>query len=90
MRTFVYADSYIAGIHPILSSHVRQGYFMKQRQGDISNNWFRSNRFYNVKGQWFFSTREGVDFGPFENQQDAAQALHQFIQRAESQRGSYA
>lgn len=64
---------------------------MKQRQGDISNNWFRSNRFYNVKGQWFFSTREGIDFGPFESQQDAAAALHQFIQRAELQRGpSYA
>ena len=54
---------------------------MKQRQGEVSNTWFRSNRFYNVKGQWFFSTREGIDFGPFDDQQEAANALQQYIQQ---------
>lgn len=64
---------------------------MKQRQGEITNNWLRSNRFYNVKGQWFFSTREGIDFGPFESQIEAAKALQNFILRPDqAQQQAYA
>lgn len=55
---------------------------MKKRQGENAQAWFRSNRFYNVKGNWYFSTREGVDFGPFDNQQEASDALKHYIQRS--------
>lgn len=54
---------------------------MKKRQGENANAWFRSNRFYNVKGRWYFSTREGIDFGPFDNQQEALEAFKNYMHR---------
>jgi hypothetical protein len=54
---------------------------MKTRNGENMNSWLRCNRFYNLKGQWFFSTREGIDFGPFATQDEAKTELQQFIQR---------
>jgi hypothetical protein len=54
---------------------------MKAREGENRESWFRCNRYYNLKGQWFFSTREGVDFGPFETQKEAAEALQAFIKK---------
>lgn len=54
---------------------------MKAREGENRESWFRCNRFYNLKGKWFFSTREGVDFGPFDSKADAEQELQGFIAR---------
>lgn len=54
---------------------------MKAREGESRESWFRCNRFYNLKGKWFFSTREGIDFGPYETQQEARHELENFISR---------
>ena len=54
---------------------------IKAREGENKESWFRCNRFYNLKGNWFFSTREGVDFGPFESKAEAEGELQAFIAR---------
>lgn len=54
---------------------------MKAREGENRESWFRCNRFYNLKGKWYFSTREGVDFGPFESKDEAISELDSFITR---------
>jgi hypothetical protein len=41
------------------------------RRGEQSKSWFRSNRFFKVDDVWFFSTREGIDVGPFSNEDEA-------------------
>ncbi len=38
------------------------------RQGEAPKQWYRSVRFFQVDGVWFFSTREGIDVGPFETE----------------------
>jgi hypothetical protein len=40
---------------------------------------FRSNRFFTSGTEWFFSTREGVDQGPFPNRISAHDAIQQYI-----------
>jgi hypothetical protein len=42
-------------------------------------NCFRSERFYLSNGQWYFATREGVDFGPFTIRADGEKALSRYI-----------
>lgn len=39
----------------------------------------RRNRFYSNKTGWYFSTREGVDQGPFESRIRAHEANQQYI-----------
>ena len=41
------------------------------RAGEAQKQWYRSNRFFQVDGVWFFSTREGLDVGPFDSEKDA-------------------
>jgi len=45
------------------------------RQGETGNIPFRSGRFYNVDSEWYFSSREVSDIGPFHNREEADQAL---------------
>jgi hypothetical protein len=40
---------------------------------------FRVGRFFNVNGQWYFSTRTGGDKGPYTSKDDAKAALVQFL-----------
>lgn len=40
---------------------------------------FRSNRFYTSGSEWYFSTREGVDQGPFPNRISAHEAIQKYI-----------
>lgn len=56
----------------MLDSHHRQG-----ECGDIP---FRSDRYFCVGTQWYFSTREGFDSGPYANKERAEQSLDRFIQ----------
>ena len=35
------------------------------REGEDHRKWYRSDRFFQVDGVWFFSTREGIDVGPY-------------------------
>jgi hypothetical protein len=41
---------------------------------------FRSDRFFVVSGQYYFTTREGEDFGPFENRDEAANKLSDYLE----------
>lgn len=41
--------------------------------------YFRSERVFSVGHQWYFSTREEVDFGPFKNKASAQEALRTFL-----------
>ncbi|MEH6616630.1 MAG: DUF6316 family protein [Porticoccus sp.] len=50
-----------------------------RNQEEGSACYFRSERVYNVNNLWFFSTREGVDIGPFNTKEDAQGELILFI-----------
>lgn len=41
------------------------------RHGEPYQSWFRSDRFFQMNGVWFFSTREGIDVGPFDSEVEA-------------------
>ncbi|EKF73067.1 thiolase [Alcanivorax hongdengensis A-11-3] len=41
--------------------------------------WFRSDRFFNEGGKWYFSTREETVEGPFDSRADAEQELMMYI-----------
>lgn len=51
-----------------------------RRAGDLEDvQTFRTDRFFTVDGQWYFTTREQVDFGPFGTQLDARRATIRYI-----------
>ncbi len=52
---------------------------MSCRTGEHEKTWFRSNRFYNAESSWFFTTREGLEMGPFDNRKEAEAELNLFI-----------
>jgi len=51
-----------------------------ERPGD-NKNFFKTDRTFLVNGQWYFSTREGNDLGPFESKQDAENEIALYIRR---------
>ena len=40
----------------------------------------RSSRFFTVGRNWYFSTREGIDRGPFNKKEYAKDAINNYIQ----------
>ncbi|PAV25442.1 hypothetical protein C8D92_104189 [Tamilnaduibacter salinus] len=56
---------------------------MDVRQGESEKNWFRSDRFSCVNGEWFFETREGAIEGPFGSQREAENALLLYLRHVE-------
>lgn len=44
-----------------------------------SARYFQSERFFTSEGQWYFATREGVDFGPFSVRSDGEKALERYL-----------
>ncbi len=40
---------------------------------------YRTERIYNVGGEWFFSIRKGADHGPFKSEEEAKAAMVEFI-----------
>ena len=52
------------------------------RHGEENIHPFRSGRFCNENGQWFFHTREGVLNGPFKDRSEALRGLAIFLARA--------
>lgn len=40
---------------------------------------FRNKRIYHANGQWYFDTREGKQFGPFQSEDAANKALAFFV-----------
>ena len=41
------------------------------RQGEAQKHWYRSERFFQVDGIWFFTTRENIDVGPYDSESEA-------------------
>ncbi len=46
--------------------------------------YFRTERFFCVNQQWFFSTREGRDCGPYSSRDRAEEGLNKFIALVEA------
>jgi hypothetical protein len=40
---------------------------------------FQTERFFRSEDMWYFTTREGIDFGPFTNRVDAEKALFRYL-----------
>jgi hypothetical protein len=51
---------------------------------------FRSVRFVLINGSWYFSTREGIDVGPFNSRHVAARACERLIAQLSGQFGAKA
>lgn len=45
---------------------------------------FRTNRFFSIATNWYFSTREGIDQGPFISKERAEHALAKLISEKQS------
>jgi hypothetical protein len=56
---------------------------MTSRKGEPSKGWFRSDRFYRADGQWYFTTREMIEKGPFSSRQDAEGELLLFMRNCQ-------
>lgn len=50
------------------------------RKGESGVIPFRSGRFFNVENKWYFTSREGIDHGPFHSKYEAEVSLDVFIQ----------
>ncbi len=53
---------------------------MACRDGEEEKTRFRSERFYVVDDRHYFSTREGIELGPFGSKKDAAEGLKRYLQ----------
>jgi|GEM_PF-1055943 hypothetical protein len=61
-------------------SHVETGnQIMNNRAGEQGKIPTRSGRFIKKEGYWYYSTREGVDIGPFDSKNDAEVGAIEFI-----------
>ncbi|WP_369602885.1 DUF6316 family protein [Hahella sp. SMD15-11] len=52
------------------------------REGEEGPVPFRSDRFFCVAGKWHFTTREGVEIGPFSSRERAQEGLKAYIRIA--------
>lgn len=53
---------------------------MVTRKGEADKTWFRSDRFFYLGEEWYFSTREGTDVGPFNSIDSARTGLDRYIE----------
>jgi hypothetical protein len=52
---------------------------VQYRKGEIQKTYFRMQRFFAIGNEWFASTREGSNLGPFKNREAAEQGLLRYI-----------
>lgn len=53
---------------------------ISRRAGEVDDSiTFRSNRFFTSGNDWYFSTREGLDQGPFKSRIVAHNAIQKYI-----------
>ncbi|MFV1983753.1 MAG: DUF6316 family protein [Thiohalomonadales bacterium] len=57
------------------------------RTGESGNIPFRSGRFYNVDSKWYFSSREQSNIGPFQNKDEANDALTVYLKDVTTLKG---
>lgn len=56
-------------------------YMNQSREGENGIPPFRSGRFFVVSNNWYFTTREGLDKGPFASKREAESALNSFLDK---------
>ncbi len=56
-----------------------RGVIMEIRCGESGNTHFRTARFFCISGDWYFSTRENLQVGPFSNRDEAEGELMLFL-----------
>ncbi|BFM08534.1 DUF6316 family protein [Halioxenophilus aromaticivorans] len=61
---------------------------MNVREGEQERAWYRSDRFFKVNGEWYFSTREKIDVGPFTSRENASQGLSLFVENMQHPQSS--
>ncbi|ARN72776.1 DUF6316 family protein [Oceanicoccus sagamiensis] len=52
---------------------------MEYRQGEKSAQHYRAERYFCISGEWFFSTREDLQVGPFQNKDEAEMELMLYL-----------
>lgn len=52
---------------------------MQYRKGENDKTWFRTERFFTIGVDWYATTREGQNLGPFKTRSMAEQGLVRFI-----------
>jgi hypothetical protein len=62
----------------------------RHRAGDVKKSHFRSDRVYEVDGQWYCMTREQTQLGPYSAPDQASEGLKQHIQSIASTVGAAA
>lgn len=50
------------------------------RNGEQGNVPARTDRFFTSNDYWYYTTREGVDIGPFDSLEDAENGAYEFIE----------
>jgi len=53
--------------------------FSYRKEEQSSGLYDRSGRFFCRKGSWFFKTREGIDYGPYQSRVECRYAYDEFI-----------
>ena len=51
----------------------------RHTDGDAAKTYFQMDRFVQMNGEWFYTTREGEERGPFESRADAEGDLITYI-----------
>ncbi len=49
------------------------------RRGETGSVPLRSDRFFCIAGEWYFTTREGQTHGPFDSRDEANESLSLFL-----------
>lgn len=52
---------------------------MSNRNGEVGSVPERHQRFTEKDGYWYYSTREGIDIGPFDSREEAIGGVTEFI-----------
>lgn len=55
----------------------------RKSDGEESKTFFQMDRFVQMNGQWFYTTREGEERGPFDSRADAEGDLIAYIRQIE-------
>jgi len=58
---------------------------MTVRIGEPDRTWYRSDRMMHVNDQWFFTTREMTQEGPFTSKNEAEMELNLYIRHVNDQ-----
>ena len=60
--------------------NIQNSSFAQPRTGETEEQIrFRADRLFTIGHDWYFSTREGIDRGPFESKADAQEAITIYI-----------